>query len=369
MHRPEGSSGPSQPNAHPPRTPVLVDSLHRGLFIQFPPAEGGGIAALAAELRQRGASELRSHAYDSLFLTGADVPAAAAVLGLVREHLRLGRDCEQTVELHQVPPPEGFRQLAEAGANRLSLALPAPAGAAGYAAWLEAGSRASSLASLNGLANLDLRLPLDPAAADFEGWEPFMASACTRMAPHLSLHAGRPMPPSVYERAYYRLADLLSERGYVPYEPLHAAWPGYACRYLQTCLSGAPYDGLGPGAAGYDGAAHRYRLTADPAAYREAALAGRAIPAEGEHLSPDEQAVELFLTRLRLLHGLPRDALRGRMSAPAAEASLQDLISSYLGRGYLLEVDGRLQLTRLGRCWADQLAEAVLAWAAEWKSC
>lgn len=340
-----------------------MNDMPRALFIQFPPAEAGGLPALAAELARFGATSGRTHTYDSLFLTGADVPAALAVLQRVHEHLNLAAGCEQTVELDHVPPPEAVPRLSHGGANRLSFALPAPRGPSERAAWLEQSAQAIELATFYGLANVDLRLPLDPVLDGFEPWARFVASACDYKTPHVSLHAEQPLPPELYERAYDHLANLLSERHYMPYEPLHAAWPGYACRYLQTCLSGAPYDGLGPGAAGFDGGSRRYCQTAQPAAYRSAALASRPIPAEEELLTPDAKVVELFLTRLRLLHGLPLAELRGRMSTPQAEAELQRLVASYTERGYLMAVDERLLLTRRGRCWADHLGEVFLSLA------
>ena len=97
----------------------------------------------------------------------------------------------------------------------------------------------------------------------------------------------------------------LEEAGFTRYEISNYARPGFACQHNLAVWRGADYLGLGPAAASRAG---RLRWTNRPDRRRYESLLAEGAFAEGrETLSPEEDALERVLFRLRLAEGMDLD--------------------------------------------------------------
>ena len=169
----------------------------------------------------------------------------------------------------------------------------------------------------------------------------------TAMARHLRRgEIAEPDPDDMADK-YELVDDLLAAEGMSWYEVSNwARTPAHRCRHNLAYWRGGDWWGIGPGA-------HRHRdgLRAGnvkhPSRYATMVRAGELPRAQSEHLTEAERALERIMLELRIVDGLPADAV-----APEARA----MIDVHVRRGHLdpdAAAAGRLVLTREGRLLAD----------------
>jgi oxygen-independent coproporphyrinogen-3 oxidase len=146
---------------------------------------------------------------------------------------------------------------------------------------------------------------------------------------------------------YELVDDLASADGLSWYEVSNwARTPAHRCRHNLAYWRGADWWGIGPGA-------HRHRRgmrswnVKHPSRYAGLLAEGRLPVQESEQLTAHDQQLERIMLELRIVDGLPVDAVPD---------SAHDQIGVHVDRGHLdaeAARDGRLVLTRHGRLRAD----------------
>jgi putative oxygen-independent coproporphyrinogen III oxidase len=175
-----------------------------------------------------------------------------------------------------------------------------------------------------------------------EGWRKTLAEIRSWRPAHVSLYGltyenGTPFEkirdrlPEETERSMYEAAmDALAE--YHHYEISNFALSGFESKHNRSYWEGRPYLGFGPGAHSYDGRT-RWQNIANVREWldRDEVVLSR------ETLTPEQVRIE------RLLLGLRQDVGVELETIPAG-------LENFLER-----VDGRVRLTRAGRCVADSV--------------
>jgi oxygen-independent coproporphyrinogen-3 oxidase len=253
-----------------------------------------------------------------------------------------GRPAEITVEAN----PETFDAagLRAAGATRLTLGLQAlhdgvlrTLGRTHDADGARRAWREASAVFDNVCVDLIFGVPgLDRAA-----WRATLEEVRSWRPAHVSLYGltyepGTPFErirdrmPEEEERAQYEEGmDALS--GYHHYEISNWALPGFESLHNRAYWEGRPYRGFGPGAHSFE-PGRRWWNVRNVRVWMD-----REDPGEGEErLTPDQERIE------RLLLGLRQDVGVELGAIPAG-------LGAFLERG----ADGRVRLTRAGKCVAD----------------
>ncbi len=185
-------------------------------------------------------------------------------------------------------------------------------------------------------------------------------------APHVSLYgltahpgthlgqaveAGRiHLPPDeAWERAYLHIVERLGAAGLARYEVSNFARAGHRGQHNAAYWRGQPYAGLGAGAHGCLPDGTRTLGVADPKRFIAAPLDW----AQAEAPSPEQRALDLLLSTLRHVDGVPLQALDG-LGFDLDWAALRP----HLDRGTLRRIDGHLRLGPGGWTLADGLTAA-----------
>jgi oxygen-independent coproporphyrinogen-3 oxidase len=255
---------------------------------------------------------------------------------------------EITVECN----PEGLRLegLREAGVTRITLGIQSLDDALlkvlGREHDAEGARRAYREASRR-FDNICVDLIFGVPGQTLEGWRRTLEEVRSWRPAHVSLYGltyekGTPFEkirerqPEEAERALYEAAmDALSD--YHHYEISNWALPGFESRHNRAYWEGRPYVGVGPGAHSFAPPERRWNV-ANVREYleRDDVVAGR------ETLTPGQVRIE------RLLLGLRQDVGVEMASIPAG-------MDAFLER-----VDGRVRLTRAGRCVADTVIAKLI---------
>lgn len=140
--------------------------------------------------------------------------------------------------------------------------------------------------------------------------------------------------------------SILTGAGYRQYEISNFAQPGRACRHNLAYWRVEDYLGLGPSAVSTVGQ-RRWENVADTGHY----IAGHAPPASEETITPELRQAERAAFGLRMNDGVPGDLVRGRWDSE---------IATLLADGLVQWREDRLQLTRRGRLFADEVAAAFV---------
>lgn len=185
-------------------------------------------------------------------------------------------------------------------------------------------------------------------------------------APHVSLygltahpgtHLGRAVeagrihlpPDEAWERAYLHIARRLKEADLARYEVSNFARPGHRGQHNGATWRGQPYAGLGAGAHGCLPNGTRTLGVADPQRFIAAPLDW----AQAEKPTPEQRALDLLLSTLRHVDGLPMQAL-----AALGFGLDWSALKPHLERGTLRRIDGHLRLGPGGWTLADGLTAA-----------
>jgi oxygen-independent coproporphyrinogen-3 oxidase len=339
--------------------------------------------ALLADLAHE-ARLLPGRRLTSIFFGGGtpslvDPRTVEALIEAANTHWPAADDLEITLEANPNSVEAArFRDLADAGVNRVSLGLQSLDDEA-----LRFLGRAHSVAE--GLAALGIAQAVFPRVSfdliyalpgdDEARWSASLERALGFGTGHLSLyqltlepgtrfaalHAAGKLHPLDADHAA-ALYELTTERtaaaGIPPYEISNHARPGEESRHNLTYWRYGDYAGVGPGA-------HGRRLGLRTARHRKpenflsaVARNGHGI-AEEAALSPQEAADEALVMGLRLSTGIDAEALAGRVGVE----SLVDWrkVDRLVASGHLERDPGRLATTVAGRLLLDSVLAEIAA--------
>ena len=180
-----------------------------------------------------------------------------------------------------------------------------------------------------------------------DGWRKTLEEVRSWRPAHVSLYgltyeAGTPFEkirdrlPEETERAMYEAAmDALSD--YHHYEISNFALPGFESKHNRAYWEARPYLGFGPGAHSFDGRT-RWQNIANVQEWleREEVVLSR------ETLTPEQARIERLLLGLRQDVGVELETIPRGLE------------------GFLERFDGRVRLTRAGRCVADSVIAKLI---------
>lgn len=321
-------------------------------------------------------------AVDTIFVGGGTPTMLAAVdlvsmVSAVRDEFGLASGAEVTTEANpDSVSPEALRVLAEGGFTRVSVGMQSavphvlrtlerthdPANVA----------RAVSAARKAGL-QVSVDLIYGTPGESIEDWRTSLEAAIALRPDHISAYAlvveegtklaaqvrrGEVvMPDDDDEADKYELAQqLLGAAGYGWYEISNWSLDaGSRCRHNEGYWSDGDWWGVGPGAHSHVGGVRWWNVK-HPNAYAQRLSSGISPAHARELLSDGQRHEERVLLGIRLVDGLPVDAV-----GPAGRSAVAGLIGDELldGRAAL---DGRLVLTLRGRLLADTVVRRLLGW-------
>ncbi|MCJ7422005.1 radical SAM family heme chaperone HemW [Sphingomicrobium astaxanthinifaciens] len=338
-------------------------------------------AALLADLAHE-AALTPGHRLTSIFF-GGGTPSlmppetVAAVIDAAARHWACAEDLEVTLEANpQSAEAAGFRALASAGVNRLSLGLQRfddaslaflgrlHSAAEGLRA-LEAAQAAVERVSFD----LITALPGDTP----ERFDKVLDRAIGLGTEHVSLYQLTIEPGTRFETMVRKgaftpidedlgaeLFELTSARmsaaGLPPYEISNHARPGAESRHNLAYWRYRDYAGIGPGAHGRRGGLRTFRHRKPENFLAAVARNGHGLREEAP-LAPRQAAREALVMGLRLAEGIDPAAMAARFGVPAID---EDAARRLVDQG-LLMWDERLRLSPAGRLLNDAiLAEIAL---------
>ena len=153
-------------------------------------------------------------------------------------------------------------------------------------------------------------------------------------------------------RMYALTRELLSRRGYVPYEVSNYAREGRACRHNLHYWRIEPYLSFGPSAHSFDGFQRRWNVR-NLDAYMDRIATGRSPVAGDEELSPNQLYHEKLAFGLRLKEGLSVTESLGYASPGAFARQHGQLLNKW--EGWLVLQGDRLQMTETGVFLTDTI--------------
>jgi oxygen-independent coproporphyrinogen-3 oxidase len=156
-----------------------------------------------------------------------------------------------------------------------------------------------------------------------------------------------PLPPE--ERALEMLEEArayLKKNGFIHYELLNYAKPGFESRHNRLYWANEDYLGLGPGAYSYFND-HRFRGSASYAEYLKKIASANWTPLDDEKLTPEARDVESLLLALRLTAGA--NLARFTALLPKKEESLRQLEDN----GLLIRDEKTIRLSPRGQLFSE----------------
>ncbi|BDZ58493.1 radical SAM family heme chaperone HemW [Barrientosiimonas endolithica] len=299
------------------------------------------------------------------------------MLDRLRERFGLADDAEVTTEANpDSVTPASLRELADGGFTRVSLGMQSavphvlrtldrthdPANVARAVDGVRAAGMQVSVDLIYGTPGESLddwRTSLEAAVAlepDHVSAYALVVEQGTRLAAQVR-RGEVTMPDDDDEADKYELADeLLTGTGLGWYEISN--WSrdeATRCRHNEGYWRGGDWWGVGPGAHSHVGGVRWWNVK-HPNAFAQRMSAGDSPAHAREELTAEQRHDEEVLLGIRLVEGLPRDAI-----SPAGRSAVAGLIADGLLDGPAA-LRGRLVLTRRGRLLADTVVRRLLGW-------
>jgi oxygen-independent coproporphyrinogen-3 oxidase len=297
----------------------------------------------------------------------------AEMLAAVRDEFGLTKDAEITTEANpESVDPQYLEDLRKAGFTRVSFGMQS---ASPHVLQIldrkhtpGRALQAVKEATAAGFEHVNLDLIYGTPGESLEDWRTSLESALSADPDHVSAYAlivedgtqlarrvrrgELPMPDDDDLADKYVLADdLLTSAGLGWYEVSNwARTPEARCRHNELYWRGDTWWGIGPGAHSHVGGVRWWNVK-HPTAYAARMDAGESPAHAREVLDDETRRIERVLLELRLRAGLPLEVLDDAGRAAVAEAAADDL---------LVDLDGRLVLTRRGRLLADAVVRDLL---------
>jgi oxygen-independent coproporphyrinogen-3 oxidase len=157
---------------------------------------------------------------------------------------------------------------------------------------------------------------------------------------------------------YEEAMDTLERAGFEHYEISNFARPDKRCRHNQVYWANQAYYGFGVGAARYV-QGRRELNTRDVQIYIRKALAGDSVTFQSERLVGEERARETIAIQLRRAEGIRRQEFQTQTGIDL-DALVGETIERYAALGLLHNENGRVYLTRRGKCVADAVVRELI---------
>lgn len=314
----------------------------------------------------------------SLYIGGGTpttLPATRLVAFLKRVQAAWSMEdsAEITVEAHpSTVTLKDLSVLAEAGFNRLSMGAESmdqrdfiPIGRPGL---VDETERAVKAARAAGFRNVNLDLMYGLPGQTLESWMDTLQATLALEPTHVSCYALTveedtrlardiaknliPPPNEALQVEMESAAEsFLQAAGFERYELSNYALPGFACRHNKLYWTDGDYLGLGPSAQSYVNGV-RFGNIDDLTAYVDCLSARRLPVAERTELTDGEQRRDALVFGLRLIEGVPLRVVRP--GTPQHRT-----LTALVGRGFIEWKEDHVRLTRLGRRYADSVAEQL----------
>ena len=175
----------------------------------------------------------------------------------------------------------------------------------------------------------------------------------TALASMITKHKVTDVNTEDQARQFLLLMQWMQEAGYEHYEISNFALPGKRSRHNSSYWQGAAYLGLGPSAHSFNGDSRQWNV-ANNALYIQSLKAGN-VPFEIENLTNTQRLNEYIMTSLRTMEGLDVQWVIDHFGEQAA-SQLQQESKQFIETGKMQLHNGRLQLTKEGKLFADGIA-------------
>ncbi len=313
--------------------------------------------------------------FDTLYLGGGtpsmlSVAEMARLLELLRTNFHFKSDPEITLEMNpEDADPEKLNEFHKLGINRVSLGVQSfndeLLEKMGRCHSVSDTVRAFHLIHTAGFKNLNLDLIIDLPGQTLEDVRRSLAMICGLNPQHVSIYDLDVHPDSVFgsiqksgkleipdEESHSVMAqaveEMLEEAGYIHYELLNYAKPGFESRHNLIYWHNQEYLGLGPGAFSYlRGVRYQFASTVDRY-FKKCKTDDWANDVE-DALIDEKKEIETLLTGLRLKEGLSLDSFK--IILPRLQSKLNRLIPE----GMIEQHSGHIRLTDRGRFLANSV--------------
>ena len=317
--------------------------------------------------------------------TIATVVETARTLGTCNDTFEVTVECNPTSFETPDAAASFFRQLREAGVNRVSIGIQGL-----KQEWLTFLGREHSvgdaLRTLDAAQGVFERVNADVIyglpGQTLQAWEELLEALGARKLAHISAYqltvepqtafysqvkrgAWNPVDSDTEAQFFETTRALLGGQGYENYEISNFCQPGEACRHNLHIWQGGDYAGIGPGAHGRltraDGTRLATRVVRQPEAYLTAPRRPRESIYHTAPLASAESVQEAIFAGLRLATGVDMEKLTKRYTAAACEAALDEAAVSFLtDKGLLHRTPARLTLTAQGWPLLDLVLQQIL---------
>ncbi|MGI6490850.1 MAG: radical SAM family heme chaperone HemW [Pelotomaculum sp.] len=290
------------------------------------------------------------------------------VINWVKAHFSLTEACEITVEANPgTISTAGLASLRRAGVNRLSLGVQSfEDGLLKTLGRIHDAAQAVEavlMARRAGFHNINIDLIYGIPGQSLAAWQNTLQRVLELAPEHISayglqLEEGTPLEQAIKQGAikacpedvdlamYREIIDTLTRSGYSHYEISNFAKPGYECVHNLVYWLNGPYLGLGPAAHSYI-CGERYANENSLADYCQRIGQAKALPAQREALTIEEQMSETVFLGLRLTKGVNLAGFRERFHISLEEA-YHSQIKKLTSQGLVMLDGGYLRLTKQG---------------------
>ena len=343
------------------------------------------VSALLSEIEHY-APQLAGKIVPTVFFGGGTptlLPPASLdkILGKVKNHYNLSRDCEITIEANPATvKQETLDQIRSSGFNRVSIGVQSF-----DADELKLLERVHSVeeihttlhrARLAGFDNLSLDLMSGLPGQSLEKWKSNLLQALDKKPDHISAYGLTIEPATSFfklqERGLLRLPpeniqlemlqatiEILPSAGYDQYEISNFARPGFESRHNLNYWDNGEYLGLGAGASSYLNG-ERFKNTNLPSRYIREVQAGGAAVESTEKLDLLHAMGETIMLGLRRLKGIPIEEFENRFQI-SFQKVYGKVIDPLLEEGLITLNQNRMALSREGIFLADSVILNFLA--------
>ncbi len=142
--------------------------------------------------------------------------------------------------------------------------------------------------------------------------------------------------------------NVLEKAGYLHYELMTFAKPGFESRHNLIYWTNGNYLGIGPGAFSYMNGV-RYQFAPNMRRWLEKCSGDSWEPDDAEEISEKNKQIETLLTGLRLSRGVSLSSL------PVLRPRLEKLFPDLIPQGFIELADNRVRLSRQGRFIAESI--------------
>ena len=343
------------------------------------------VSALLSEIEHY-APKLAGKTVPTVFFGGGTptlLPPASLdkILGKVKNHYNLSKDCEITIEANPATvKQETLEQIRSFGFNRISIGV--QSFDADELKFLERVHSVEEIhttvdrARLAGFSNLSLDLMSGLPGQSPEKWKLNLQQALKKKPSHISAYGLTIEPATSFFKLQQRgllslpheetqlemfqaTIEIFSSAGLVQYEISNFARPGFECRHNLNYWDNGEYLGLGAGASSYLNG-ERFKNTNLPSRYiREVQAKGSAVEST-EKLDLLHAMGETIMLGLRRLKGIPIEEFENRFQISFKKV-YGNVIDPLLDEGLITLNQNRMALSRRGIFLADSVILKFLA--------